>query len=159
MLKPDDLEGMMFSNFRIGNMGYVQDPGGDQDGRRKGYSYSFRCVDHPRLVFRDDTYLLDDGGWRRVWIVDGEECPDLPAALERLAQPPLLSASEFVAWMRLPPDPVPYWLAAQWIAGMINPDPHFLDRDTRFGRCDHALAKLFEKGMVAYDVHGMIVRA
>lgn len=145
-----DLEDAMCYNNRIANMGYVNDPGGRLDGQQKGYAYWYRFVKYPRLELEYRTFCLDDGGTERHWHVDGSRCPDLPSALAMLSQPPLMSLLEAFAFSRLPPDPFPFWLACQWIGGIVPESPNFIDSEGRYRLAYDGMTGLQNKNLVEY---------
>jgi hypothetical protein len=148
-ITPKMLENADYYNSMRGNKGYVQDPGGDQDGRHKGYVYGYQCLDYPRVMFAQHVYLLDDAGLERVWSVDGEPCRDIREACQRLAHPPALTLWEYVCWTRLPPDPFRYSDATDAIAGCINPDIG-IPFESPWSRASSGIDGLRHKGMIRF---------
>lgn len=141
------------------NMGFVQDETGNYIGRHKGYGYGFNCVEFPRLMFIDRVYTLDDAGRERWWYVDGVRVPDVQAVLLALSRPPVLTLSEYVAWVRLGPDPVGSAKARNIICGCVAADnEQYIHYDTPHGRASNLIDSLRAKGYITFDDDHRLVR-
>jgi hypothetical protein len=138
-----DLEGALTHHTRHGNMGYAD------DGRHKGYTYEHRFEKYPRLGFRDIHHTLDDGGWSRVWMVDGADAADLDAALKALDTPPVINAEEAETLKKIPRVFVKFQLAWDLIAGVPHPEGAIMP-NTPHSRVLRLLTLLGDKGLVEF---------
>ena len=142
-----DIEKCTVVNFRHGNMGYVKDENGNYTDRHKGYSYGFRCVQYPRMTFEDRHYTLDDAGWERTYYVDGDKCEyeDIPSLLNH---PPQLTLAEFYVLERIGDKVDHLYEVISYAAGCVQPEEHFVDSATRWGKVYNVIESLREKGLV-----------
>lgn len=142
-----DLEHCTVIEISHGNMGYVQNEDGSYTGRHKGYSYGYRCVQYPRMSFEDRHHTLDDAGWERVYYVDGETCKyeDIPALLSKPAQ---LTLAEFYVLERIGDRADRYYELISYAAGCVQPEPNYIDGNTRWGKVYHIFENLRDKGLI-----------
>lgn len=157
MITQHDIDTCTVVNAWHGNMGYVQDEDGNYTDRHKGYCYGYRCVQFSRFTFEDRHYTLDDGGWQRKYMVDGEECA-FEDVVRLLNSPPLLSLAELYVWLRMGENVMDWDSMVNWIAGCVQPEPHFIDRATRWGKVHEIFQQLSDKGLVKYK-HGKAHRS
>jgi hypothetical protein len=157
MITAKDVDRCHVVQSRHSNMGYVMDEHGNYTDRHKGYAYGYRCVEYPRFSFEDRHYTLDDGGWQRTYKVDGEECKyeDVPRLLN---QSPQLTLVELYVWLRMGDHQLPWYSMIDWIAGCEQPEPHYIDSATRWGKVHNVADRLREKGLVTIDA-GMAKRS
>jgi hypothetical protein len=142
---------------RHGNKGYPRDeqghvimrPGGEEPYHR-GYVWTFATHECPRLTFSDHIMHPDKPDWR-VWAVDGEDVPDIAGAIAALSRPPLLSLSEYWAWLRLGPNPVGVENVVDIVAGCANPTPRIYHVGSRHSLASRAIDGLKSKGLIRYD--------
>jgi len=141
--KPINIDQITIINAWHANMGYVA----DGSGRHKGYAYGYRCVEYPRFTFEDRHFTLDDGGWEREYMVDGQTCKfeDIPRLL---AQPPQLSLIEFVCVLRMEDKELPWYSLIDYVAGCEQPEPNYVSRTTHWGRIYTVMEALREKGLI-----------
>lgn len=139
-----EVEGATFRYCAHGTMGFTD------DGRQKGFSYSYRCVEYPRLVMVRRSYLLDDGGSATEWHVDGVQQLDREAAIAALNVPPVLTDDEAATFAKVPRVFVDFAIVWDVLAGCKHPDGAIMP-DTPHARALRLLDALRSKGVVVTD--------
>jgi hypothetical protein len=142
-----DMDNLTVVTAWHGNMGYVQDEHGNYTDRHKGYAYGYRCVEHPRFTFEDRHHTLDDGGYERTYMVDGEKC-EYDDIARLLSEPPKLTLIEFVCLLRIGDVKLPWFSLVDVAAGCEQPTPQYIDSKTHWGRIYGVMEHLREKGLI-----------
>lgn len=152
---------LTFYQWRHLNLGYTRTETGQLTEPHRGYGWTWRCYEIPRIAF-SDYYMMPDREPYRIWHVDGEDYgevaatdddhgypgPEFYAAINR---PPQLTLAEFAAWLRIGPDPIPLEHLYNTIAGCVSDSPNIIDAGTPWARAHQLVDRLFEKGLIHFD--------
>lgn len=158
MITPELIwEGLVsFRQHRHGNKGYAQNEDGsyingdDGEAIHMGYTWTWICLDNPRLSVVDHIMhpAHDRPEWV-AWCVDGEEKAGVAEACSALLIPPLLTLGEYVVLERIGDFPCTFEDAVNRAAGSVNPTPGFLE--DQWSMCSAYISRLVDKGIIRYN--------